>query len=98
MAIPQINLYTDYMNILANDKEFLEYIEIWNKIKYLFNKRFNKGTIHKNEYIRTKISPFNENFRGDKKLIKSEYYETSILLIESICETENKYYPETFLE
>ena len=30
------------MNILANNKEFLKYIEIWNKIKDLFNEKFNK--------------------------------------------------------
>ena len=28
IVITQINLYTDYMNILANDKEFVKYIEI----------------------------------------------------------------------
>ena len=44
------------------------------------------------------MSPFNENFRGNKKLITSEYYGISILLIECICETENKYYPQTFLK
>ena len=28
------------MNILADDKEFLKYIETWGKIKNLFKKRF----------------------------------------------------------
>ena len=67
------------MNILANDNKFLKYIEIWNKIKYLCkklsNKRgFNKKPIHNNEYIRTKISPFNENFHGNKNVIALQYY------------------------
>ena len=42
IVIPQINFYTNYINILANDKEFLKYIEIWNKIKDLFKNLFNK--------------------------------------------------------
>ena len=45
----------------------------------------------------TKISPYHENFHGDKKLTKDEYYGHSILLIESICDAENKH-PQTFLD
>ena len=80
-------MYTDYVNISANNKEFLKYIQIWNKIKDLFNEKFNKiGLYNKpvfnNEYIRTKISQFNENFHGNEKLIREEYYGTSVLLID----------------
>ena len=90
------------MNVLANGNEF-KYIEIWNKIQDLFNKKFNKKGLHNrsvynNEYIKTKISPFNENFDGNKKLAKDEYYVHSMLLLESISEVENKYYPQTFLD
>ena len=48
--------------------------------------------------IMTKINPYNENFHGNKKLTKDKYYGHSILLLESICEVENKYYPQTFLD
>ena len=46
-------------------------------IKNLFNEKFNKGGLyHKptynNEYIRTKISPYNENIHGNKNLTKDE--------------------------
>ena len=54
--------------------------------------------VYNNEYIKTKISPYNENFHGNKKLTKYEYYGRSILLLESIREVENKYYPQTFLD
>ena len=54
---------------------------------------YNKPT--HNEHIRTKICPYSENLHGNKKL---EYYDNSILLIESICEAENKHYPQTFLD
>ena len=64
------------MNISANDKEFLECIEIWNKIKNLFknlfNKRFDNKPIY-NEDIKTRISPSDINFRGNKRPKKYEY-------------------------
>ena len=69
------------MNILANYNKFLKYIEIWNKVEALFNgvaldKKFNKKGFHSepvynNEYIRTKVSPYDENFRDLKKLTKN---------------------------
>ena len=89
------------MNVLADNKEFLKYIKICDKILDLFNKKHNKrvlcnNTIY-NERIKTKISPYQEKFHSNKKLTKDKYYGNSILLIESICKAENKYYPQTFL-
>ena len=102
IVIPQINLYTNYMNILVNDKEFLKYIEIWDKIKNLFKKlfkkRFDSEPIYNNKYIKTKINPLNINFYGNKRPKKDEYYDCSVLLIESICNGNDNYLPQTFLE
>ena len=42
IIIKSIKLYTDDMNVLANDNELLKYIEIWNKIEALLNKKFSK--------------------------------------------------------
>ena len=103
IAIKNITLYTDHMNVLANDNELLKYTELWKKIEALFNKKFNKKgfcskPVYNNGYIRTKISLYNENFWGNKRLTKDEYYGHSILLLESICEVKNKYYPQTFLD
>ena len=58
---------------------------------------FHSSPAHNNEYIRTRISSYDENFRDFKKLTKDEYYGHSVLLLESICEVENKYYPQPFL-
>ena len=33
------------MKVLANDNELLKYIEIWNKIEPLFNKKFDKKRV-----------------------------------------------------
>ena len=103
IIIKNIKMYADHMNVLVNDNKLLKYIEIWNKIEALFNKKFNKKGLHNrpvynNKYIKTKISPYNENFHGNKKLTKDNYYWHSILLLESISEVENKYYPQTFLD
>ena len=96
-------MYTDHINILANNKEYLKYTEIWNKIIDLFNEKFNKRRLYNkpvydNKHIKTKVCPYNENFHGNKKLTKDEYCGNSILLIKSICKTQNKHYPQTFLD
>ena len=46
ITIKNIKLYTNYMNVLANDNELLKYIEIWNRIETLFNKN-NKNRLFK---------------------------------------------------
>ena len=43
-------------------------------------------------------SSYNENFHGNKRLTKNDYYGHSILLSESICAVKNKYYPQKFLD
>ena len=103
IIIKEIKLYTDPINILGNNKEFLKYIEIWKKIDALFNEKHNKRGLYNkpasnNEYVRPKINRFNGNFHGNKTLTKDEYYDNSILLIESICEVKNKYHHQTFLD
>ena len=76
-------IYTNYINILANDKEFLKYIEIWNKIKdlfkNLFNKRFESEPIYNNEYTKAKINPYNINFQGNKTPFIFYFYLSSII-------------------
>ena len=64
----------------------------------LNKKSFYSKTTFNNECIRTKISPYNENFQGNKRFIKDKYYGHSVLILESICEVRNKYYPQTFLD
>ena len=62
IIIKNIKLYTDCMNVLANDSELLKYIKIWK-----FNKKgFYSKPIYNNEYLNTKIRPYNENFNGKK--------------------------------
>ena len=53
IIIENIKLYTDHMDVLTNDNKLLKYVEIWNKIEVLFNKKINKP-VYNNEYINTK--------------------------------------------
>ena len=48
--------------------------------------------------MNTKINSYNENFHGSKRLTKDKYYGHLILLLESISEIGNKYYPQAFLD
>ena len=66
--------------------------------KNLFNKWFESEPIYKNECIKTKANPYYVNFHGNKKPKKDEYYDNSILLIESICDVNDNYYRQRFLE
>ena len=79
ISIKNIELYTNRMDVLANDNELSIYIEIWNEIEALFNKKINRKWFHSHptnnyEYIRTKISSNSENFRDFKKLVKDKYF------------------------
>ena len=84
------------MTVLASDNELLKLTEIWNKTEALFKKKINSKPVYNNEYIRTNISLYNENFWGNKSLTKNECYGHSILLLESISEVRN--YPQTLLD
>ena len=87
------------MHILPGSANFLKYIEIWDKIVSLFNKNTSKKFRYDIEYIKPKISPFNENHHGiNKRLKKGNYYGALILSINSICEVAGKLYPQTFLK
>ena len=44
------------------------------------------------------MSLYKENFHGNKKLTKDKYYGHSIILLESICKVESKYYLLIFLD
>ena len=91
------------MNVLANGNELLKHTKIRNMTETLFDevtlneKGFHCDSIH-NKYIKTNINSYNKNFHDFQKLVKNKYCGHSVLLLESICEVENKYYPQTFLD
>ena len=45
IIIKKIKLYTNHMDVLADNKELLKYFEIWGKTVDLFDKKHNKKVI-----------------------------------------------------
>ena len=62
IKLPQMNAYvkyfhknSKYMNLVVNDKEILKkYNEIWDKIKNLFEKKFDSEPVYNDKYIKAK--------------------------------------------
>ena len=51
IIIKNIRLYTNHMNVLANDNESLKYIKMWSKIKALLKKTLYNRPVY-NKYIK----------------------------------------------
>ena len=94
------------MSLGVNDKQlFKNYNKIWKKIERLMSIDFESkptyGYDHK--YIRTKIKTYGDsmitNFYN-KKMAKEKVSSKclSIIMLDSVTESDEKYYPQTFLE
>ena len=99
IVIKDTELCANNIHILTNHANFLIYIDTWNKIVSLLNKNTSRNFRYDTEYIKPKISPYNENRHDiNKRLKKGNYYGALILSIDSICEVAGKLYLETFLK
>ena len=96
------------MSFLVNHTELLiKYTEIWTKIRDLINKKFDSEPVYNNKYINTKIKLYNNDIRTifhDNDNIKEvpkencSYKCLSLISLDSVIQTNKKYYPEKFLE
>ena len=95
------------MSVIVKDKQlFKNYTEIWEKIESLMRKKFDSKPFYGNDdnnYIKTKIKTFKDsiitNFHNKKvPEEKIPYKCLSIIVLDSVIKTDNKYYPQTFLE
>ena len=96
------------MSLMVKDEQrFKNYNKIWEKIKSLMRKKFDSKPIFGNDdnskYIKTKIKTFKNsiitNFHNKKvPEEKIPYKCLSIIALDSVIKTDNKYYPQTFLE
>ena len=95
------------MSIMVKDKQlFKNYNKMWGKVESLTRKKFAGKlfySIDGNKYIKTKIKTFKDiiitNFHNKKvpeEKIPCKYL--SIIVIDSVIKTDNKYYPQLFLE
>ena len=95
------------MYLMVKDKQLLKnYNKIWKKIERLMSIDFNCKTTYGDDddkYIKTKIKTYADiiitNFHN-KKMPKEKVpcKCLSIIMLDSVIESEEKYYPQTFLE
>ena len=95
----------------------IKYNEIWDKIKSLSKKEFDKKTLYSNKYISTKIKLYNDTIHAEfkyKKILEDKKhcqyipiepkdgddyaYLSTILLDPILVDSNNKHYPQIFLE
>ena len=96
------------MSFVVDDAELLiKYTEIWNKSRDLINKKFNSEPVYNNKYISTKIKLYNNDIKTnfhDQNNIREvpkencAYKCLSLISLDSVVQTNKKYYPQTFLE
>ena len=99
---------TTTTSLMIKDKQlFKNYNKIWEKIESLMRKKFDSKPLFGNDdnskYIKTKIKTFKDsiitNFHNKKvPEEKIPYKCLSIIVLDSVIKTDNKYYPQTFLE
>ena len=94
------------MSLMIKDKQLLKnYNKIWKKIEKLMKIDFNTKTTYGDDdkYIKTKIKTYADiiitNFHN-KKMPKEKVpcKCLSIIMLDSVIESDEKYYPQTFLE
>ena len=100
------NKNTITMSLRVNDEQlFKKYNEIWKKVEKLMRIDFEgKPTYgYDDKYIKTKIKTYSDsiitNFHN-KKMPKQKVpcKCLSIIMLDSVIESDEKYYPQTFLE
>ena len=91
------------MSLIVKDiQRFKNYNKIWEKIESLMKKTFDSKLFYGNDDnkdIKTKIKTFKDiiitNFHSKKVLEEKIPYKClSIIVLDSIIKTENKYYPQ----
>ena len=99
---------TTTMSLMVKDKQlFKNYNKIWEKTESLIRKNFDSKPFYSNDdnskYIKTKIKTFKDsiitNFHNKKVPEEKIPYKCLLIIaLDSVIKTDNKYYPQTFLE
>ena len=89
---------------IEDDSVYLQYNEIWNKIKELLGGvKFHSEPIYDDSYIKTKVKTFSEMiktlFDGNEiPKEKIEYVCIACISVDSVLKTDKKNYPQVYLE
>ena len=103
IILPQMSGYIKYFNDVGKnmsfkietDNVFLEYNEIWNKIKRTLGIRFHSQVIYDEKYIKAKVKTFNGVINAvfsDNKIPKEGIHYTRIaaICIDSVMKIDKK--------
>ena len=89
---------------IEDDKVYLEYYEIWNKIRELLNgiKLFSEP-IYDDQYVKTKVKTFSKVIKtlfdgNELPKEKIEYVCIPCISIDSILKVDKNNYPQVYLE
>ena len=91
------------MSFKIRDKSaYLEYNEIWKKIKKTLNIKLHSQTIYDDKYIKTKVKAFDgviDTHISDNKIPKegNHYICIAAMRIDSILKVNKKNYPQIYL-
>ena len=82
---------------------YLQYNEIWNKIKNMLNVKFYSEPIYDDKYIKAKVKSFsnmiNTLFSGDEiPKERNHYICNAAICIDSVLIVDKKNYPQVYLE
>ena len=110
IKLPQMTGYVRYfdssktMSFKVNNNKLLKkYTEIWGKIRGLIGKNFDSEPVWVDKNIKTKIKLYldrvNTNFQGKEVPKENASYKClSLIMLDSVIKTGNKYHPQTLLE
>ena len=111
IMLPQMSGYIKYFDDggknmsfkIKNEGVYLEYNELWNKIKKTLGIRFHSQPIYDDKYIKTKVKTFNGVINAlfsDNKVPKegNHYICIAAICIDSILKTDKRKYPQVYPE
>ena len=93
------------MSLMVKDKHLCKnYNKIWKKVEKFMEIDFNTKPTYGNDddkYIKTKIKTYSDIILRRNKKIPKEKVPCkclSVIMLDSVIESDEKYYPQTFLE
>ena len=111
IILPQMSGYIKYFDNggknmsfkIEDERVYVKYNEIWNKIKNSLNSKFYSQPIYDNKYIKTKVKTFssmiNTLFLGNEIPIeKNRYICIAAICIDSVLRVDKKNYPQVYLK
>ena len=112
VILPQMSRYIKYfdnggknMSFVTDDKEvYGKYDEIWNVVKSLLKLKFAASPIRDDKYILAKLKIFKKknittfNNNNNVPTEKNHYIYIPAIDIDSVLKTDNKAYPQAYLE